>query len=472
MNKNSLLNKFLSFSVGDWLGAVIGFISTPIITRLLSPDEFGKASMFILAANIISILVIFGTDQTFVRFFYEEDEEDRGLLLLNTLKLPFVLYIVIAIVMVIFADKISLMLFNEVNRWIIYILISVIFFQFLNRFASLLIRMQQKGLLFSILKLLIKLVNLISIIIFAYILKRNYKIMVYSHTTTFIIVTIVAIILGRKYWVFTEYSNRDLKNGFKQIVKYSYPLFFTSLIIWLFQSFDRIAIKYWGNFSELGLYAAAFKIVAILNIIQSSFTTFWTPVSLETYENDPENKAFFRKIYNLISLTMFMIAVVTIMVKDIVIYLLGLEYADAAMIMPFLIFIPIMYTISETTVIGINFAKKPKWHILIAVISCLTNLTGNWLLVPSFGAKGAAISTGISYIVFFTLRTNISLKYYKVDYKLNKSYFILFLLVLYAFHSSFYNWNIINLIIGIMISIIILALNYSFIKRGFLNRFI
>lgn len=43
---------------------------------------------------------------------------------------------------------------------------------------------------------------------------------------------------------------------------------------------------------------------------------------------------------------------------------------------------PLMYTLSETTVIGINFQKKPKWHSIIAVVSWVTNIIGNFYLVP------------------------------------------------------------------------------------------
>ncbi|TKH00449.1 lipopolysaccharide biosynthesis protein, partial [Peribacillus simplex] len=102
--------------------------------------------------------------------------------------------------------------------------------------------------------------------------------------------------------------------------------------------------------------------------------------------------------------------------------LLGPEYQEASKILPFLVFMPLMYTISETTVLGINFYKKPKWHIVIAGVSCICNIIGNWVLVPQFGGLGAALSTAFSFIVFFMLRTHISLKYYKVNYGLGKLY--------------------------------------------------
>ena len=59
MQNKSLLKKFLSFSYGSWIGIIIGIVSTPVITRLLTPEDFGKASMFTLALNILMVFVMF-----------------------------------------------------------------------------------------------------------------------------------------------------------------------------------------------------------------------------------------------------------------------------------------------------------------------------------------------------------------------------------------------------------------------------
>src|SRR5688572_13646202 len=97
--KDNLFKKFLTFSYGSVLGLIIGMLTTIISTRMLSPDDFGKASMFLLALNVCMIFVIFGTDQSFVRFFYEELEEKRGGLLYNTIKLPFAIAIAVSLIL-------------------------------------------------------------------------------------------------------------------------------------------------------------------------------------------------------------------------------------------------------------------------------------------------------------------------------------------------------------------------------------
>ena len=179
-------------------------------------------------------------------------------------------------------------------------------------------------------------------------------------------------------------------------------------ITWIFRSIDRVSIKELAGYGEVGIYNGAMTIVALLNAVQGTFTTFWTPVAFETYSLEPNNKEFFTKINKIVTVAMLFIAIGLIATKDILVLLLGLKYREAVFIFPYIVFMPIMYTISETTVIGINFKKKPKCHIYIAVISAAFNLVGNLLLVPKLGAKGAAISTGLSYIIFFIARTYFS----------------------------------------------------------------
>ncbi len=159
------------------------------------------------------------------------------------------------------------------------------------------------------------------------------------------------------------------------------------------------------------------------------------------------------------------------MFKDVVVLLLGPNYKDGAMIMPFLVFTPLMYIASETTAMGIDFYKKVRWHLFVSFIVLIVNIVGNLLLVPLIGAKGAAMSTGLSSIVFFVLRTHISLKYYKIGYYLSRFYFLTLVLVAYAFYSTFYNWNMYNFLFGFAILILVVALYFKNVKVE-VNRYI
>ena len=119
-----------------------------------------------------------------------------------------------------------------------------------------------------------------------------------------------------------------------------------------------------------------------------------------------------------------------------------------------------MYTISETTVNGLVFMKKSNYQVVVAIGACIVNIIGNTILVPKVGCKGAAISTGLSYIVFFSLRTFLSNRCFYVDFKLKRFYTLTFLIVLYAGYSTFFPFGVYS-VIGYVICVILILVLYK-----------
>ena len=145
--------------------------------------------------------------------------------------------------------------------------------------------------------------------------------------------------------------------------------------------------------------------------------------------------------------------------KDIFVYMLGEKYREASYLLPFLIFNPIMYTVSETTVSGLYFMKKSNMQIIPSLVACIVNLVGNIILVQMLGYKGAAISTGLSYIVFFTVRTVLGRYYYYIGFNLKSYYIMTAFFIIYAVYNTFFPFNVCT-IIGYFLCLLILILLY------------
>ena len=72
---NGLFKKFIEFAIGNGIVLILGFISSPIISRLITPEQLGKASMFTTFTSLIIVVVMMGIDQAYIRYYYDEDEE-------------------------------------------------------------------------------------------------------------------------------------------------------------------------------------------------------------------------------------------------------------------------------------------------------------------------------------------------------------------------------------------------------------
>ena len=466
MEKNNLIKKFLSFSIGGYINILIGFFIVPITTRMLSPEQYGVSSLIGVIVQILVIATSLSMEQGFVRFFFEEEEENRGKLLYTSLVPFFILGALAFLLIFIFRKDISIFIVGKNENLIWICLILAILFRTINTFSFLVVRMKQRGSIFSILTVAVKLFEFIFILILFQYFGNDYKTLIFATIFANLMVAIVSIFFERKVWNLKNLSSlKDCKITKKELFNFSYPLILTMALNWLFASLDKITIRTFSNLNEVGIYSGAFKIVALLSVIQSGFSTFWTPTALEHYTKNPEDTSFYKKANDYLSLIFFLLGVNILLFRDVIGILLGKKFYNSIFVMPTLVFMPIMYLLSETTMIGIGFKKKTKYFLYVSVIASISNLIGNLFLVPYLGAKGAAISTGISYIVFFSARTYFSNKLINFGFNLKRIYIITFLILLYALFLSFYNKIYLTIGLGILLEIIILLIYYPIIKE-------
>jgi O-antigen/teichoic acid export membrane protein len=450
--EREFIKSFFQFSMGQWIAALISFITTPITTWLIIPEEFGKASMFTLAFNLLLNVALLGADQSFVRMFYERPDDKRRDLLWDSLLPSLSIGVVVFVVIGIFWRELSFVLFGDYNNFLpIFLLGVTILIGILERFSTLVVRMKKRGIAFSTLRVVNGVTNAVFTILYALFVSRSFYAVIVGMFFSHIVTAILAIFFERELW-FGKFKV-DFKS-IKTIVRYGLPFVPTFLITWLFQSIDRLALRNYSDFTEIGLYSAAFKVVSVMSLIQTGFTTFWTPVSYESYEKEPQSKGIFEKTSVFIAAAMFVFGLLIVVFKDVIFLLLESSYRQAAGISSFLILMPIMYTVSETTVVGINFMKKTYWHMLIATVAAGVNVFGNLMLVPVYGAKGAAFSTGVSYIIYFCMKTFISKRLYPVNYHLAKFFISTFIFVIVAFVNTFVPnmvYQVVSAVLGLIV---------------------
>jgi O-antigen/teichoic acid export membrane protein len=433
--ERTFIKSLFQFSVGQWVAALISFITTPITTWLIIPDEFGKAAMFTLAFNLILNIVLLGADQSFARFFYERPENKRSNLLWESLLPSLSIGIFTFIIIGIFWQELSTLLFGDANHFTPILLLDItVFVAIIERYALLLVRMKKRGKTYSLIKVINSLANAVFTILYALLIDRSFYAVIIGLFFSHLCSATVAILYEKNIWF---KKTKIGKNNIKAIIKYGLPFVPTFLVLWIFQSIDRIAIRNYCDFAEVGLYTAAFKIVAVMSLIQNSFINYWVPVSYESYEKNPNNTSIFERVSLFVSAIMFISGMGIVIFKDLIFLLLESSYRPAAGLTSFLLLMPIIDTVSYVTTVGINFKKKTYLYIIRATIAALINVAGNIILVPKYGAEGAAVSTAISYVVYFFIGTYFSQKLFPVNYHLSKFYISTLIFLIVSFINTF-----------------------------------
>ncbi|AVQ47314.1 oligosaccharide flippase family protein [Clostridium botulinum] len=457
------IKRFIGFSVGPILSAIISFFIVPITTYFVVPTEFGKASMYTMALSISSMFIFLGMDQSFAREF--NAEEDKKSLFWNSLIVPLIFSLVLGVFYIIFYKPLSILMIDTVDRYIVVVLALSLPFAVIDRFNLLLIRMQEKARLYSLFNVISKVINIVILVPYLLYIDKSFKGIINAGFASLAFMCIVECFFTRDYW-FTKFKiNKALIN---KMFKFGLPLIPASVIVWFLNSMDKIAMRQWSSFEEIGLYSAAFKIVTVVSIIQSAFYTFWTPTAFRWYEEKVEGEKFI-KVSNMLMCFMNFMFVGIVLFKDLIIKLLATSYASSAIIVPFLLLLPIMYTVSESTCLGISFSRKTSYNIIVSLIAAVVNYVLNYLLVPKYGALGASIATGISYTVFFWSRTLISRKLW---FRFELGFYILNTgaMLLLASLDVLYN----NVYMDIAISLFIVYINRKEVKSilSYINTFL
>ncbi|MGF0066305.1 lipopolysaccharide biosynthesis protein [Lachnospiraceae bacterium SGI.085] len=448
------LKKLFGFSLGPVLGAVLSTISVPIATHFLLPNEYGKTSMFNLMYTILVMVAYLGYDQAFIREYHEN--ENKSKVLLNSMIVPIGITILLMLCVVPFSAQISYFLFGSENhKDVVYLFALTLPFLLIERFILVNLRMQEKALEYSLFTLLVKVVSFCCTLFFLFNIRQDFLAIVYS--------TIIAHYIGDgfliiRYRKMLKFRIEDMDTELiKRMTKYAMPLVPATVIGSIFNGEDKVFIKAFSDYSELGYYQVSMTIANMILILQQAFSTFWTPTVFRwKKENVPEEQyEMVQKIVMFFSAICFM---GILLLKNLFPILFSTKYENTKYILPFLLFYPVMSMVISTTVSGIDFARKTQYTLYFSIAVTIINFILNWLLVPLMGAVGAAIATGVSHVFYFWIRTLYSRKLW-FDFELKHLFFSTILLSIAATVNSIsnlsgwlvYGTDIIIIILGICV---------------------
>ena len=177
------IKKFVGFSLGPILGAFFSVVSVPICTHYLLPNEYGKTSMFNLLYTILLMVGYFGFDQAFLREYHEYDNKAK--VLFNSMIIPSFITIILIILVIPFAPRISYFLFkSELHADVVYLLLGAFPFLLLENFILLLLRMEERALEYSIFSLFIKFIAFICTMLFLFEIRQDFLAIIYSTIIT------------------------------------------------------------------------------------------------------------------------------------------------------------------------------------------------------------------------------------------------------------------------------------------------
>lgn len=221
------------------------------------------------------------------------------------------------------------------------------------------------------------------------------------------IATLMAVAIAIIYFLINS-KPRTLPKGlnFKFITSaYSYGIrvFLSSIIIMLLIRVDIVLIKRMLGFREVGIYSIAAHIVDMLQVA-SNLVGGYLFVKLSDTEDDFTKWQLMKKIMMLFGAFLTVANLAFVLLGKLLLRILyGIDFVPAYGV--YLWLIPASYGLSFGSFFNnyLNSKGFPPITILIPAISLGLNIGLNLLMIPRWGLIGAAIASGIAYLLWFFL---------------------------------------------------------------------
>lgn len=422
------LKKILQFSIGPIGAAALGLITLPIVAWLFSPEDIGRLTMLQVTVSFALLLFSLGLDQAYVREFHEVKDKPG---LLKAVFLPgFILLLIVLVGLTLSPWSPSLLLFDIDSLFLSVLVYGAILFSFGSRFLSLILRMQERGLAYSMSQLLPKLLFLIIVAGYAWIgAEAIFRNLIMANFLSLLTVFIIYVWNTRKDWIPALTATVD-RTKQSQMIRYAIPLIGSGVAFWGLTAMDKVFLRSLSTFEELGIYSISVSFAGAALVFQTIFSTVWAPIVYKwAAEGVDSNKI--KDVMDYVTIAVVFIWSAAGMFSWLVTYILPPQFDKVQYILLAAMAYPLLYTLSESTGVGIGIKRKTIYSLLAALVALIINAIGNWWLIPAYQASGAAISSAFSFFVFFIVRTEASAMLW-VSFERCKMYGLIFVVLFLA----------------------------------------
>lgn len=382
MMAEQLLRIIAGLCVGIW------------VARYLGPEQFGLFSYVLAFTAILGGIAKLGLDGILVRELVDQPSlRDNYLGTAFWLKVIGAILVILLMAMIVpFASK------DATTKLFIFIISGGLIFQSFE-VVEFYFQSRVLGKVVSICKVVQLILS--SIIKVCLVLSQ-------ADLIWFVVVIVFdAMSLGVSYLIAYKARNRlvfikcfDIAIA-KKLIKSSWPLIFSSLVVMMYMRTDQVMIKQMLGNNEVGVYSAAVRLSEAFYFIPMLVTSSLFPAILNAKKKDEElyQKRMLR-LYTLLVWSAVCIALPLTFFSDwLVVGLFGESYSMAGEVLAIHIWASVLVFLGVAFSNYLVAENLTKISFQRTVLGAAVNILLNFVLIPRFGINGAAVATLISQFV-------------------------------------------------------------------------
>lgn len=395
---------FLRYSIGSVLVMLAGFVSFPILTRLLDNTQYGIMGYFNTWVLIAIALAKLGGQHAVIRFYPHDGsratfEHFSTNLVVLPMTLSFVLWATVALGLLAWQWS-GQGTFSSVF-WCVVLLVPVLV---MGSFVQMVVRAAERSGLVMATRVLGRYLELALVVGFVVWIERS----ALSAFTGRLVAG--AVLLA--YFVY--WSVRNLTFSRRQIdfaamgaaLMYGLPLMVNEFAGMVLSAFDRVLLKeITGDYAQVGIYTIGYALAMHINLLMNS--ALWeafVPVANRVYGTEGEAAVRELKGRMLMPIVYASVGVATMVFaigQDAIVALAGDGKAQSGAVFVVVGTTMALYPMFDISAYGLLLKKRSGTVLLITMGVTALNIGANLLMIPRFGYMGAAYAMVASHVVLW-----------------------------------------------------------------------
>lgn len=407
---------------------------SPFLARHLTPSDYGAFTIINTFVSLMAGVTQLGLGSAFFRAYsydYSGEKERRDVLATVSTLLSITSLATVAI-MCLSASWLSTLLFGqETYRNVIYLGAGIVLLQNLAIPGFSWLRAENRPFVYSLLSIGNLLVSLFTNILCIGVLSMGLTGAVLGIGSGYIFVvlcTLPVIVLRAGVKI-----RPDIARG---LLSFGVPLVLSVISYWALQVLDRYLLTIFGSLAQTSEYAVAYTLGSALSIVViSPFTLAW-PTAMFTIAKRKDAERVFQGVFRLFGFFLLFAAFgLSLMGKLLLYWLYPPVYHTAEFVIPVVAGSLVFYGLYYIVNIGLNVKRKTWLLSLFPTIAAIINLALNLVLIPRYGAMGAAIATLLAYIVLTLVAYLVNQRFYPLPFEIGK-FVLAFLLGVVLYQGS------------------------------------
>jgi O-antigen/teichoic acid export membrane protein len=390
----------VTYGMGDFVFRLIAFAVFPIYAHVFSVDEFGVMALIGATAGLLAQVANVGLNNAVQRFYWDPKTEEavRPLIVSTGLSVLCVWSVILisATLAGLYPVRYVIQERYAIEWMIILLGLSAVVSDQLVQYALDTIRLHFSPWEYTLVSFLKNLfgvgIGLVLILGFSTGLVGVFWGALFGS----LFALPVALFLIRQ-----DLSRKLDASIAKELLAYGYPFIFAGMAYWVFGSMDRWMLAELSNNTEVGLYSIAFKFATIVLFLNTAFGQAWSPMAIKIRRDDLNYRQVYSELLSGWFLVLVIIgATVAFFGYELLYILTPPEYWTAAAVLGPLVMGIVLSGTTQITALGISLERKTRLFATGAWVTAGVNFGLNWMLIPRWGALGAATATLVSYAVF------------------------------------------------------------------------